>query len=254
MKIVVKELEKNHNVSEESDLNIFLKWIWIMVWIIVLLFIFFLFLSNILVNYFSIEDEKKWFPDIYSEFSIDEDKTTKLKYLLWEDFKYDIAVVNDEEENAYALPWWAILVTDSLIDNIKYENSLLFIIWHEVWHIDNRDVFKAFVSSVPIAIILSILWIGWDMDLWFILSWTSDIYSKTVESEADKYWLEFLYKLKWEVWCSMYFFEQRESMWENLWSLLSWHPMTSYRITKIKQTIKQKGYPENKECKLLELK
>jgi len=254
MKIVVKDLETNHNISQESDLHIFFKWIWIVAWLVVGLFIFFIFLWNILVNYFSIEDEKKYFPDVISEFNIDENKTKKLKNLLWNNFKYEIAVARDDIENAYALPGWTIIITDSLLNEIKYENSLLLIIWHEVWHIENRDVFKAFVTNMPIAILLSILWIGWDFDLTFLLSGTSDIYSKTVESDADKKGLDFLYNIKGEVWCSLYFFEKRSWLWENIWSLLSGHPMTSGRINNIKKEIRIKWYPENNDCKLLKLK
>ncbi len=170
---------------------------------------------------------------------------------MWEDFKYDIFVINHESENAFALLWWKIAITDKLIENIKYENSLLFIIWHEVAHIENRDVFKSLVSTVPVQIILSIIWIWWDIDLSFLLSWTNDIYSKWVESNADVVWIDFVNNLKWEVSCITYFFEKQLSFWNDFATFLSDHPMDSSRISKIKSIVKKKWYKNEEECELL---
>jgi len=252
MKIIIKELKNNYNVSKQSDLKVFLKWIWIFMWLIITFFIFLLIIANILVNFISLEDEKRLFPWFSNNFNIDINKTNKLKVLLWNNFKYDISVIKDERSNAFALPWWKILITDSLLKDIKYENSLLFIIWHEIWHVENRDVLKGIISKMPIQIVLNIIWIWWDLDLSFLLSWTTDIYSKWVELDADKKWLEFLYNKKWEVWCALYFFKNDKSVLENIGSFLSDHPMNSNRIKNIENIIKSKWYKENNKCKLVD--
>lgn len=254
MKIIVKELKKNYNVSEESDLNIFWKFIWYFVWIIIFLYICFLFFANILLSFVSLEKENElfWWYSNYG-FDINKEKTDKINIFVWKDFEYEILVIDSYEANAFALPWWIIAVTSSLLDEIKYENSLLFIIWHEIGHIENRDVFKKIISEVPLQIILSIVWISWNLDLSFVLSWTSSLHSKTVESKADYSWLEFLYNQRKDVWCAMYFFEKDSSISENILTLLSDHPMTNNRISRIKDVIKQKWYEESETCEFLKL-
>lgn len=254
MKIIVKDIQTNYNVSKESDLSMFFKWIGIVLWLVLFLYLILLFFSSIAVNFISLEDEKKIFWWLSSlSLNIDEEKTQKLQKFLWDDFKYEIVVIKDKYPNAYTLPWWTIAVTDSMLDDIKYENSLLFIIWHEIWHIENRDVFKRLFTDMPIRVILSVVWIWWDMDLSFLLSWTSWIYSKSVESKSDKAWLEFLYKNKQDVWCALYFFEKNKWLLEDINSFLSDHPMTSKRIEDINSIIEKKWYKSSLDCKLLSL-
>lgn len=254
MKIEIKELENNYNISKQSDLKVFFKFLSIFWWLIISLFFLLLLIANLAVNFISLEEEKKLFWSMSSfGFEVDEEKTNNLKELLWNKFIYDIFVVKSDESNAFTLPWWTILVTDSLVSEIKYENSLLFIIWHEIWHIENRDVFKRMVSETPLRIILSIIWIWWDLDLWFILDWTSSFYWKQVELDSDKKWLEFLYEIKNDVSCATYFFENRSWFWEELNSFLSDHPMNSSRIIKINNMIKEKWYKQKANCDILKL-
>lgn len=255
MKIITKQLKENYNVSNESSWKMFFKWIWIFVWLTIALFVFFLALAHVLINFISIEDEKKilwWFSNLW--FEINEEKTKQLNKYVWESFEYNLIVIKLDEENAYTLPWWTIAVTEKLLENIKYENSLLFIIWHEIWHIKNRDVFKKIVSEFPIKIILFTLWIWSDLDLSFLLSWTSSIYSKSVESKADIIWVDYLFEQKWNVDCLMYFFEKDKSFGKNISTFLSDHPMNSSRIQNVWEYIKQKWYNQNQNCNLLDLK
>lgn len=254
MKIERKEIIENYNISKESDWSIFLNWIWILVWLILCFFFFLLLLWNIVVNMVSLENEKKLFLDYKINFTIDDEKTKDLKNFLWNDFKYEIFVVKDSGENAYTLPGWTIIINDGLLSKIKYENSLLFIIWHEVWHIENRDVLKAIVWKYPFRIIFSLIWIGWDIDLSSILYWTEWIYSKKIESNADIYWIQFLNTLKWDVSCALYFFEKDNLILDNVVTFLSDHPMTNTRISKIKDIIKIEWYKDDLDCKLLNLK
>lgn len=255
MKIVIKELKENHNVSKESDSKVFLKFVWIFAIIIIWLFFSLLVFAGFLTKFVSLEDEKKYFSWLSGlEIKIKKESTKKLKEFLGTDFGYEVVVIEMNEANAFALPWWTIAITDTMLEDMKYENSLLFIIWHEIWHIENRDVFKAIVSRVPIQILLSIIWVWWDIDIWFIFSSTNQIHSKWVETDADVKWLEFLNKSKWSVECAIDYFKKDLDLTENIMSFLSDHPMTWSRIEKIEKIIKENWYKENSECKLLDLK
>ncbi len=254
MKIVVKQLETNHNVSKESDLQVFFKWTAFLVWIVVLFFLFFLSLGNILVNFISLEDEEKYFWALNYDFNVNEvpEKTERLRKFLWEDFEYEVLVISSEESNAFALAGWKIGVTDKFLEEIEYENSLLLIVWHEVGHIENRDLFKRIVSAAPIKILLYLVWAWWDFDVFFIGSSAYSVYSKSVEYKADESWLEFLYAKKWEVWCALGFFEKDSWLLEDISSFVSDHPMTSARVDNINKIIKEKWYKEDEECKRFE--
>lgn len=251
MKIIVKDIEKNYNVSSESDLKSFFKWIWVIFLILFSLYIILILVANLLVNFISLEDEKKYFWDVGFYYQVDEEKTAKIKDLLWEDLKYDIEVVKMNEENAFSMPWWKILITDSLLSSVKYENSLIFIIWHEVWHSENRDFLKWVIREAPISFLFSLLWVSLDIDLSFLSSSSSTIYSKKVESDADEHGLEFLYKIKWEVSCATYFFQKDSSLLEDVSSFLSDHPMTSSRIENIDNLIKKNWYKVSNNCKTI---
>ena len=180
------------------------------------------------------------------------EKTEKLRKFLWENFKYEISVVSSKEANAFTLLGWKIVITDKFLEEIEYENNLLLIVWHEMGHIENRDVFKKIVSESPVKILLYLVWVWWDFNLSFIWNSTSSIYSKTVEYKADERWLEFLNEQRWEVWCALQFFEKDSWLLEDISSFVSDHPMTSARVKNIDNIIKKNWYKKETECKKLE--
>ncbi|MDD3144484.1 MAG: M48 family metallopeptidase [Candidatus Gracilibacteria bacterium] len=251
MKIEKKEIIENYNISKESDGDIFLKWISILVGLTLSIFVFFLLLGNIIVNFVSLDAEKKLFLDYKDDFTIDQEKTDKLKNILGNDFEYEIFVIKNSEVNAYTLPGGTIIVSDSLLSEIKYENSLLFILGHEIGHIKNRDVLKSVVSEFPLKVIFVLIGISGDIDLSSLANGTEGIYSKSIESNADIYGIEFLNNLKGNVSCSLYFFEKNNLISDNISTFLSDHPMTNTRLLKLKDIIKLDGYKNDLDCKLL---
>ncbi len=249
MKIVVKEISENYNISREPLIKSWIKLISMFLLIIITLYVFLIIIWNILVNYISIETEKKWFWDSFlSEFKINNDLTKQLRGILWSDFKYDIYVANLWEENAYTLPWAKIIISESLYNNIEHKNSLLFIVWHEVAHLENRDVLKKIFSDFPIKILLIVLWIN--DDIGYSVNGITNIYSKNIEYSADKKAIDFVYNYSLDVWCSLDFFENNNSLLDNVSSFASSHPITKSRIDKIKTLIKEKWYNSN-SCELL---
>ncbi len=67
--------------------------------------------------------------------------------------KSEISILCDEELNAYALPNGKVWVTSSLIDQVKSETGLAFVLAHELGHIQNLDHIRAFGQSMGFTLI-----------------------------------------------------------------------------------------------------
>lgn len=252
MKIVIKDLEKNYNVAQESDGKIFLKWSSVIIWCIIWLFILFLFIAQILIPFVSLEDEKRLFWNDVMLWKILDDETQRIQKYIWKEFPYKVVVVDSAESNAFALPWGTIAFTKSFLEEVVYENSFLFVLGHEKAHVDNRDVFRWLVSEVPMRIIFVLLGFTGNIDFSYFISPTVNFYSKTMEKNADIFGIDFVYAQQGDVSCALELFMKKSSLWENILTLLSGHPMTDSRIDYIEQIISRKNYPYNNECKKFE--
>jgi Zn-dependent protease with chaperone function len=242
-KLPIKEdREDNINPSNPNFL-----WLWKMIIISIPLFIvsyivFYTFSYFIIWN-ISIEKEKELFSDILlteenkTLFDINSHLTNKIK-----DLKYiNIYLENNEEVNAYALIWWNIILTTWLLQNIDYEEELIFIIWHEMKHIENRDVLQALLTDVPFYLTLQIMWFDFAEQ---ILDITSTYSSKTTEIEADNWWIQLVNDMNLNLDCSLNFFEKENSIFDNYLQLISSHPTNINRIT----NIKKQNINKNKKC------
>jgi len=153
-------------------------------------------------------------------------------------------------ENAFADLWWQVYITQELIDNLDYLEELDFIVGHELAHIENRDVIKSLVSDIPLTILLSLFW--WDYGNQIFTVLLTNNYSKLWESRADRYALDFTYKLNGHVWCALDFFEKKNTLGDNALELFSTHPMTHTRIQRALSYAESQWY-ENWECTPLEI-
>ena len=70
---------------------------------------------------------------------------------------YNIYLQDSQEANAFATLGGNIIVTSALLENIKNEEELIFILGHERAHIENRDVIQSFAQSMPIILTLQSL-------------------------------------------------------------------------------------------------
>ncbi len=50
-----------------------------------------------------------------------------------------------------------ITITDTLLSQAKNEEEILFILGHEMGHIQNRDVLRSLARSMPIKVTLEML-------------------------------------------------------------------------------------------------
>jgi Zn-dependent protease with chaperone function len=244
----MEKIELPIESDDISPLRPDLKRLWKMLWIVwfnlITVYILLICASQMFIRSLSLEEERELFWDflqIEQQFDI-----SKLTH----DFTspYDIYVLDDEYEvNAYALPWTIIYVTQGLLDELKYEEELIFILWHEMEHIKNRDVLEMYARDLPFRFTLAFLWFDSVLEWISFSEITWNYISQQTEKHADIWWIELINSLELNLKCSTGFFER--IWWENsvFMKLLSTHPSDNSRIENIQQNIKY-----NKECTPLE--
>ena len=247
MKIVPpKKLEKNHNVSEESDSSLVVRYIWFFLFLILLLYAIFWFFSFIIIQFVSIEDEKKffWFDGVeylWEEIILPEDLKERYK-----DIPYTLSLIDmGEEANAFAALGGNIYLTKAFLEQVDYYEELDFVIGHEIAHVEHRDVLRNIISSVPLIVLLSIFW--WEYGWTFFNAVVSNTHSKMHETRADYYALDFVHTRNNHVGCTLDFFEKWNTIEGNLMEVFSTHPVTELRIQRAKKYIETQGYIE-KAC------
>lgn len=246
MKIVTKTLKENHNVSKESDSSLFFRYVWFFLFLVFCVYIFFFSISLVSVRFISIEDEQKWFgafDDISTELSSDMPESLSERYA---DIAYTLHIIDmDDTANAFASLGGNLYVTQAFLEQVDYWEELDFIVWHEIGHIEHRDVLKWLISSFPVTILLSFL--GGDYGQILFQGVISNTHSKFQESRADRFWIDFAYEKNGHIGCVMNFFEKENTIEGNLMEMFSTHPMTSLRIERAQDYAKEKWY-EVGEC------
>ena len=249
MKIVTpKTLSKNHNVSQESDSQLLVRYVWFFLFLALLMYGLFWALSFVIVQLISIEDEARYF-SAWDPVSFLSDEVIDLPQELqdrYQDVPYEIKILDmDEVENAFAALWGRLYITQAFLDQVQSYEELDFIIGHEMWHIEHRDVLRSLISSIPMAVVLSIF--GGDYGL-MLFEWTlGNIHSKVHETRADIYGLDFLHEKSGHVGCSLDFFEKQNTMGDNLMEIFSTHPVTKLRIERMQKYIDDRWY-QIQEC------
>lgn len=197
------------------------------------------------IHFIDLENEEKYLWGIFFE---DESKLldmSTLTYSLPEEKSYDIYILEEESENAFAMVWARLMITRGLLESIAYEEELLFIIGHEIHHLENRDALRNFVLHAPLSLSLSLLGFDAGLPLDQILQIFVHANSRAVERKADQGWIELLHELELNSECAIGFFERNGAESEKYFELFSTHPLSKERIEFIRSS---KGSFEDKEC------
>lgn len=249
MKIIPKNPIKNHNVSHESDTQVFFRYAWFFLAIILIFYAFFFALSFLIIQFVSIDKEKTVFSiseKIFSWSVLPESLSERYK-----DIPYSIELIEmDGEENAFASLWGKIYITQALLENIETYEALDFIVWHEIGHIENRDVLRSLISGLPIIVTLSLFWGDYGTAIFDGVVWNT--HWKLMENKADRYALDFVHMKNLHVWCAMDFFVKNNTLGGNIVEAFSDHPMTDFRIKRAKRYMTEQWYETN-ECTILNL-
>ncbi len=235
-----------------SPLKPDLKWMWISVWILILLTIFslwfFKLFSHFIISKLDIEDEKKYFWNSFIDKNTKKLDSLNISYKIDLPKYIDLYVIESDEVNAFATIWGNIVFTTSLLKDLKYEEEFMFILWHEMEHIKNRDIIDWFSSQIPFYLTITYLW----FDSWFdyskIANLTTSYISRETELKADMWWINYVKKAWWKSNCILDFFQDKNNIYEKYLFFSLSHPTS---VERIKQILKYSEWINNdfSKCK-----
>ncbi len=261
--------EQNDNVSHEHPLREFfvllagLCVIGAIIYVILGLFI------DAAVDHISPETEQRWFKKTSINAAIaqmiDEDKKAEsfeselfdsLKACANIDYPINLWRVESNAINAVALPGGDIIVFSGLLDKLKSENGLAFVLGHELGHFKHRDHLKGLGRGIVLTVISSAL-TGSDSSLTALVSPVSMLgqanYSQSRESAADIFALEILNCHYGHVGGATEFFESILNEHKDVWELahyFSSHPEVEKRIENMSHESNTRGFVDAKTITL----
>jgi len=205
------------------------------IWAYILFYSF----AHLIVGNISLEQEKQYFGDTYIQDDaelFDFNTLTSYTGWLWED--YSVYIQSMWVVNAFATLGWNIIITTEFLEEIEYEEELLFVLWHEREHIVERHVMKWLLTHIPFQITLAFLGLEFDSSL--ITNQTWKFLDKWLETQADTGWVAFMNEIWLNLECSTSFFT-RNQWWllETYLEFNSWHPITQRRIWYINSEAKK---------------
>lgn len=219
-----------------------IRWFRVMMMILISITI----LSIIIVYSFSIfiiwnislNRESELFWDILLDPSAAKLDTSFLQYQLNLPSYVDLYIIDDDIVNAFAWPGANIYFTTGLLKKIKYEEEFLFILWHELGHIEHRDTLKLLTFRYPLQIWF---WYFW-YNIWYNSAFLNTLYSnynsRNTENMWDKFAIDFMRQYNSNPNCIIPFFEELSSDYEKYIKYLSTHPTTESRINYIKNSLR----------------
>ena len=161
-----------------------------------------------------------------------------------------VRVVDSDTINAFAFPGGSIVVFSGLLNKIKSENGLAFILAHELAHFKNRDHLRGMGRGIVLAVISTII-TGADSGVSRMLAPTSAFgmaqYSQKRESAADDSALAALACCYGHVGGATDLFEvlRADGIGEDSSTLSGYfasHPQVQKRIADLKKLAGERGY------------
>ena len=227
----------NESEPSKPDYKWFFNMVGILIWFfLVSSFVFYLFAYFVIWN-ISLKKEKEIFWDlIVKNENIKKINKNYLSSKL-KNFKYDLHIMDTNKVNAFATLWGNIVLTKWLLEKIQYQEELLFVIWHEKNHLQNRDPLRVFLTIAPLK--LTLYYIGQESwiditKIWDIL-WT--YFTKKIEMRADNWGIKFVREKTKSPWCMLKFFEQENSPIKEYMRKVSSHPTIESRTNNIKNKL-----------------
>jgi predicted Zn-dependent protease len=152
----------------------------------------------------------------------------------------EVFLIKSPEPNAAAFPGGQLIVTDGLLQQVKSENELYFVLGHELGHFAARDSLQAMGRSVVFALISSSIGIdGSNRVVGTVGQLTELKYRRGQESDADKYALKAVIDRYGHGGHSLDFFENLKKIEllsgrvQKVSGYFSTHPITQYRIDRL---------------------
>lgn len=161
-------------------------------------------------------------------------------------FPLRVSVVCQKEANAFALPGGGIYLTSGLLEKVKSENGLAFVLGHEVGHFINRDHIRGVGRQIVFAFGAAMFGFS-DMGGASALSgMISHAFDRGQETAADEYALGLMQKVYGHTWGADEFFsalaKDETVVDKTVTRFLSTHPLSSERVNRIRAS--QTGEPQ----------
>jgi len=152
-----------------------------------------------------------------------------------------VAVMEDKEPNAFAVPGGMIYITRGMLKKIDSENELAFIIGHELGHFKHKDHLRALGYKVILGTISLVLGSDYGIAASTTLNIGSAKYSQSAELAADAFGLEVMNCAYGSVTEATKMFEKMDEGKE--WRyFIATHPGFKQRIEKMQEKIESMGY------------
>ncbi len=174
-----------------------------------------------------------------------QDSCTHLPYTI------SVGVADEPMINAVALPGGRIVVFQGLLDNVRSENEIAFILGHEMGHFANRDHLRGLGRGLVLLVVSTALF-GADSSVSDLIADTITItemsFSRAQETRADEYGLAVLNCSFGHVTGATDFFEKipKESDPGRFGHYFSSHPENQRRIARLKRIAEEKKFPEGR--------
>ena len=196
-----------------------------------------------------------WLPEDIATVAHDDPRLVQIEGLVdrlsahWADTEYRfwVEISDSPETNAMALPGGLIIVTTGLLDSVRSENELAFVVGHELGHFRNRDHIRGLGRGAVLAILLAAMGFGQGGDV--ITAPVADLtlksFSRRQESAADKFALELVHAEYGHVADTWAFFERigrSDGSSPRLTSYLETHPQPARRVEAIIEYAGERGW------------
>lgn len=246
-------INNNVNVGKSSALGEFAILIAGLIGLCLVLFLFADNISSFLIDKMSNKTQiklEKYLPN--PKFETKNESSEKIKLLeeikpyiisldknLQNKSEFKIYETPQKEVNAFVTPNGTIFLTEGLLNKVEKEETLAFILAHEMGHYAHRDHLKSISRELVLAIIKTIITFG-QQDLNTVVGGISSIndlsHSRKQEEQADKYAVKVLVNLYGDTKGAEEFFEllEKESEVPELFYYFSTHPSTKQRLKSIK--------------------
>jgi predicted Zn-dependent protease len=111
------------------------------------------------------------------------------------------------------------------MDNFSNQEEFLYILWHEITHVQERHIIRSIAFSSPLKLMMSYIWLGSWVNFDEMLK-VGDLYlSRKDELSADIWGVKFVEKHWWNPKCASVFFSEEETeSWSTFGRYLSTHP------------------------------
>ncbi len=162
-------------------------------------------------------------------------------------YSLQVEIADSEMINAFALPGGRIVVFSGLLEKVRSENELAFVLAHEMGHFANRDHLSG-IGRGLVFMALSLSIFGPDNPIGEKIGSFLEVselgFSRKHETMADEYALEKLNCLYGHVAGATGFFEYTSEMEANNFAghYLSTHPLSEKRIAHLTDLAGEKGF------------